>query len=56
MFDNSIVTPHLEYCVQFRALHSKTVVLEKVQRKGTKLVPGKTCKGCMDILFRLSKM
>ena len=59
---NTLIRPHLEYCVQFWGPHYKKDIeaLEKVQRRATRMVPGIKDKGYevrlrMLNLFKLSK-
>ena len=59
---NTLVRPHLEYCVQFCGPHYKKDIeaLEKFQRRATRMVPGIKDKGYevrlrMLNLFKLSK-
>ena len=54
---NTLVRPHLEYCVQFWGPHYKKDIeaLEKVQRRATRMVPGIKDKSYEVHLFKLSK-
>ena len=36
----AIVRPHLEYCIYGGRISEKTDMLEKIQRRATKLIPG----------------
>ena len=59
---NTLVRPHLEYCVQFWGPHYKKDIeaLEKIQRRVTRLIPSIGDKSYKDRskmlnLFKLSK-